>query len=103
MIQHLSATYTWLCKRRAHYCANSDYWHLQFHWQTKKSILRDQLKAGTYVFSPRQQFRFPDKTMSIYSSQDSLVLKAMNLMLSEQVARESLIHRQYYHIKDHGV
>ena len=79
MIEYLSAAYNWLCQRRAHYSANSDCWHLQFHWQTKQSILRDQLKAGTYVFSPRQQYRFSDETISIYSSQDSLGFKSDDL------------------------
>ncbi len=102
MKTYLNQAYSWLCDKRSHHSAHSDCWRLRFNWHHIKEALVATLDSGDYQFSPLQQYRFPDETISLYSSQDSLVLKMMSLALGHQIAEGRLISPQCYHIKNHG-
>jgi RNA-directed DNA polymerase len=94
--------YEWLCKSYAHRGANSDCWHFRHHKNTLLPQITDSLRQMNHLFSPRQQYRFPDETYSLYCSADSLVLKVMSLALSEYLHINHLISPQCYHVKHHG-
>lgn len=49
--------YEWLCKRRQDYHYNDDVWHLRFHWETFRPLIQEQLRSGTYRFSPVRLIR----------------------------------------------
>ncbi|MBX9565148.1 hypothetical protein FKF78_00545 [Aeromonas hydrophila] len=46
--------YQWLCRRRRHYPANADIWHLRFHWPARSATLFARVTAGHYRLSPMQ-------------------------------------------------
>ncbi|WP_242601939.1 hypothetical protein [Legionella yabuuchiae] len=98
----INQAYLWLCKASAHRGANSDCWHVRHHKKTLLPEIAAALKRMDYVFSPRTQYRMPDETLSLYCSQDSLLLKAMGLILSDFLKVNKLLSPHCYHVKDHG-
>lgn len=90
----------WLIAARKEYSANNDIWHLLEHWQDISTKLRQQLCAGSFRFSPLQIYEFHDKTIALYSAIDSLVLKAISLVLGEHL--QDKLPRECVHLKNHG-
>lgn len=97
--QTIDRAYSWLCQARKDYSSNSDVWNFRRHWGKVKPKLQKMLKEGTYEFGPLQQHRFQDKMVTLWSSQDALVLRAMASVLGDKI-RPQLSH--VYHVKGQG-
>jgi RNA-directed DNA polymerase len=81
----LQEAYRWLCKRRKRHHYNSDVWHLRHHWQGLKPVLQETLRQGAYRLSPVRKVHTPDGDFSFWASQDALVLKAVAIVLGEEL------------------
>ena len=91
--------YHWLCKQRHHYPANSDIWHLRFHWQNEKPKLIKDLCSGCYQFAPLQRIiKKNGQIIHLWSSRDALVLKLLTLHLASVLPVSELCT----HVKHHG-
>ena len=78
----LDQAYVWLCHRRKDYGANADVWNFRRNWQAEKARLRSDLIAGTYRFDALERVTLKDGShISLWSSRDALVLKAMTQSL----------------------
>lgn len=55
----------WLLAARKDYSANNDIWHLLERWQDLSTKLRQQLRDGSFKFSPLQIYEFNDKTIAL--------------------------------------
>jgi hypothetical protein len=75
--------YEWLCKRRKHYHYNDDVWHLRSYWDRFRPMIQEQLRSGTYRFSPVRLIRKPDGITWLWCAADALVLKATALALGK--------------------
>jgi RNA-directed DNA polymerase len=78
----LNTAYQWICKRKAHTSANIDCGHVHFYWQRYREKLLKQCRHHQYSFSPLQQYRFEDVTLSFISHEESLVLKVISRQLT---------------------
>lgn len=96
----LTAAYGWLCKRRKDYSHNDEVWRVRFEWDEIKPRLQQQFLAGEYRFSSLRRVRLPDKTLEIWAALDSLVLKAMALVLTKHLAPE--LSTRCTHVAGHG-
>lgn len=91
--------YSWLCKQRYHYPANSDIWHLRFNWHKVKTDLIMQLHNGCYQFAPLQKvIKKNGQIIHLWSSRDALVLKLMTFHLTSRLP----ISKRCTHVKSHG-
>jgi RNA-directed DNA polymerase len=77
----LQQAYEWLCKRRHDYSHNSDIWDFMLHWPRLKNHFITQVLSGTYRFSPLRRYSIDGQTLTSWSAQDALLLKAMTLVL----------------------
>jgi RNA-directed DNA polymerase len=100
--QIIATAYRWICARRQHYSPNNDIWDLCHFWEKKQIEIEETLQQDRYKFSPRQQHRFKEETISLYSSADSLVLKSIQLILSERVQQSNVLSPHCYHLKGNG-
>ncbi len=82
----LDEAYAWLCKRREHYSHNDDVWNVRFCWEELKPQLQNQLAEGNYSFSPLRRIDRTDGDLEICSAVDSLVLKAIAIVLTKHLA-----------------
>lgn len=85
---------------RRRYSANSDIWQLRRDWEAIKQRLLSELNDGTYQFSPLERYDFDDAIVSLWSSQDMIVLKLINQALQQQMIND--LPKPCYHVKDHG-
>jgi hypothetical protein len=60
----LNQALQWLITARKEYSANNDIWHLLQDWEDIPIRLRQQLRDGSFKFSPLQIYEFPDKKNS---------------------------------------
>lgn len=81
----IDAAYEWLCERRHEYHFNNDVWQLRRWWEEKKPLLIGQLLAGTFCFREQRCLRFPGEVREIWSAQDALVLKALSIVLFDEL------------------
>jgi hypothetical protein len=81
----IDAAFEWLCERRHEYHFNNDIWHLRRWWDEKKPPLIEQLLAGTYCFREQRCIRFPGEVREIWSAQYALVLKALSIVLFDEL------------------
>ena len=101
MIQshHIDTAYVWLCKQRKHYPANSDVWHLRFHWTTERERILTAITTGSYYFKPLQLITKADGSrLHLWSSDDALVLKALSLAIAPSLS----LSKRCTHVKGHG-
>jgi RNA-directed DNA polymerase len=82
----LEEAYTWLCKRRENYSHNDEVWEVRFRWEQTKPSLQRQLLAGQYRFSSLKRIHRNDEDLEIWSALDSLVLKAIAIVLTRHLA-----------------
>nr|WP_279462973.1 hypothetical protein [Aeromonas dhakensis] len=73
--------YQWICRRRRHYRANADIWHLRFHWPARSATLFARVMAGHYRLSPMQLLG----GHAIWSAEDALVLKWVALRVAPRL------------------
>ncbi len=81
----LEQAYQWLCQRKKDYSHNDDVWDVRFRWSAIKPMLQAELIAGRYQFSPLRRIHRMQNPLEIWSALDSLVLKAMAIVLTQQL------------------
>ncbi len=96
----LDEAYQWLCKRRAKLSHNNDVWELRRNWQQLKPELQQSLWNGEYRFSPLVDLRLPDSKREYWCAVDSLVLKAIAIVLGKHL--EPVIAPTCAHVTGHG-
>ncbi len=96
----LDKAYHWLCKRRIKLSHNNDVWALRRKWDRIKPDLQHTFLRGECRFSPQVELRLPEENLECWSALDSLVLKAMALVLGHHLA--SSLSPHCVHIKGHG-
>ncbi|NEO54368.1 MAG: hypothetical protein F6K54_15530 [Okeania sp. SIO3B5] len=74
-----------MCAQRAHYHFNGDIWQLRRWWSEKKQQIQQLLVNGSYRFRELRRFQAKDRTIEWWCSQDALVLKAIAIVLTEQL------------------
>ena len=96
----LEQSYRWLCERRKDYSHNDEVWLVRFRWSEEKPDLQAQLIEGRYRFSPLRRIHGTDEDLEIWSALDSLVLKAMAIVLTKHLA--PTLSRQCFHLAGNG-
>ncbi|MCP3923904.1 MAG: hypothetical protein GY714_15100 [Desulfobacterales bacterium] len=91
----IDEAYKWLCKSRIDYHYNNDIWHLRSNWDATKRKIQKSILEGNYWFEPVKRIRTSSGFVSLWSSRDALVLKAMTMVLSEY-CRPHLGERCYH-------
>jgi len=81
----LDRAYDWLCKRRKKLSPNNEIWDFRKNWKANKLKLQEALRSGEYQFSPQTELRLPDGNIEYWSARDSLVLKAMAIVLGKHL------------------
>jgi len=97
----IDQAYAWLCHRRRNRQANDDVWHLRFHWPQVKQEIKSALLNGTYRFSPCRAVSTSAGSVGVWCAQDALVLKAISLVLTEQLSPKLSPH--CYHLTGKGL
>jgi len=77
-----------VCKNRINYSHNNDIWDLRLNWNKEKQQLYEQLNSGTYRFEPVRKITTESGTLEIWSSRDAVVLKALEIILSDRLRSE---------------
>jgi RNA-directed DNA polymerase len=95
----LDNAFSWLCRRRREYSANSDVWSFRRGWLREKAQIKEQLRSGSYRFSlmSRVTLKDGDETY-LWSARDALVLKALALVLGDHLP----VSRRCTHVKGNG-
>jgi len=96
----LDQAYQWLCKRREKLSHNNDVWELRRHWHEIKPQMQQTLLQGEYMFSPLDEVRLSDGALECWCAADSLVLKAMALVLGKHLV--PVINPTCIHVTNHG-
>jgi RNA-directed DNA polymerase len=95
----LDTAYSWLCKQRANFPANTDIWHLRFHWHRVRHELLHSLHKQDYTLLPLSVVTKADgESIHLWSSQDALVLKMLAMALPDALA----LSPHCTHIKGYG-
>ena len=82
----LEQAFQWLCQRRKKYSHNDDVWLVRYRWNDLKPWLQAELVAGRYRFSPLKRIHLGHENLEIWSALDSLVLKAIAIVLTKHLA-----------------
>ncbi len=90
----LDKAYAWVCKRRKDYGHNACVWDLRFWWELERESLKRDLRAGVYRFAIMTRYvRESVEEIELWSARDSLVLKALALVLGGVLQiPESCVH-----------
>ena len=94
----IDQAYEWLCKQRRRYAHNNDVWDVRLRWDELKPQLQADLLAGEYRFSPVQRYQSRGESLEVWSAMDALVLKAMQIVLSDRLD----LPKSCTHLKGHG-
>ena len=94
----IDQAYEWLCKQRRRYAHNNDVWDVRLRWDELKPQLQADLLAGEYRFSPVQRYQSRGESLEVGSAMDALVLKAMQIVLSDRLD----LPKSCTHLKGHG-
>lgn len=91
--------YLWLCQQRRHAPANSDVWHLRYHWARDGQRLLQTVLQGGYQLSPLQVIgRRRADAIALWGAQDALVLKWVAIRIAPYLP----VHRLCHHLKGMG-
>ena len=96
----LAEAFDWLCKSRQRAGHNHDIWYLRERWRELKRTIQQKLLTGTYRLEGTRLVRWGDTEVEIWSSEDSLVLKAIAIVLGREL--NPLISTSCYHVADRG-
>jgi retron-type reverse transcriptase len=96
----LERAYAWLCKRRHRYSHNDDVWEVRYRWEAIKPRLQHQLLNGDYRFSPQRRIHRSHDCLEIWSALDSLVLKAIAIVLTKHLAPQ--LSKRCTHLAGNG-
>lgn len=92
--------YKWLCQQRKNAPADSDVWHLRFHWAAEGAAFRERVEQGKYRLKPmRVVNRVADEPVAMWDADDALVLKWVAL----QIQQDMPVHAKCHHVKGTGV
>ena len=92
--------YKWLCQQRKNAPADSDVWHLRFHWERDGDALRQRVEQGEYRLKPmRVVKRLSDNPIAMWDADDALVLKWVALQIQDVMP----VHPKCHHVKGAGV
>ena len=92
----------WLRSHRLNSHPNNLFWTLSLDWHIIRADLRIQLQAGDYHFSPLTQRQLPNgETVSYWEPLDSIVLKAMTIVLTP-LLNTQIDLTAATHLKGHG-
>ena len=83
--ENLAKAFDWLCHQRRKYSHNNDVWEIRRRWDEIKPQLQIDLLARAYRLSPQQEIRLEDDTLELWSARDSLVLKAVSIVLTQHL------------------
>jgi RNA-directed DNA polymerase len=98
-LEKIDAAYQWLCTQRRHYPAESDIWHLRFHWPRYRNDLFQALSADSFALSPQLHIvKMDGSHLHCWSSIDALVLQ----MLAWHLGGLLPTSKAYTHLKGHG-
>ena len=92
----LDAAYAWLVRQRADYAANNDVWRLRQTWDRQKPLIQLELLSAVYRFQPVERYPCDEGAIELWSARDSLVLKAISLVLTDHLA--PLLSDNCYHL-----
>ncbi|WER21620.1 reverse transcriptase domain-containing protein [Providencia stuartii] len=91
--------YHWLCQRRQHYPANTDVWHLRFHWRVIGKRLWQAVCNSSYRLKPMQVITAWNGRRTVqWCAEDALIFKWAALCLTPLLAK----HPACRHLKGHG-
>ena len=96
----LENAFNHVCKKRINYSHNNDIWDLRLNWNKEKQELYEQLNNATYKFEPVRKITTERGILEIWSSRDAVVLKALEIILSERLGPE--LSEKCCHIKGTG-
>ena len=97
----LEQAYQWLCQRRRDYSHNDEVWEVRHRWAELKPVLQAALVDGRYRFSPLNRIhRGTDDDLELWSALDSLVLKAMAIVLTKHFA--PILSKRCFHLAGNG-
>jgi len=96
----IDEAYEWVCRCRKDYHPNNDIWHLRFNWNDIKPLLQNSLLEGSYHFEPVRRVWTPDGFIHLWASQDALVLKAVALVLNQELRPH--LSSNCYHLTGKG-
>ena len=95
----LDRAYVWLCRQRRRWPDAADVWSFRRDWPAEKARLRSELQTGRFRFGLQERVRRQNgEEIDLWSARDALVLKALALVLSEQLP----VSRRCVHVKGHG-
>ena len=96
----LEAAFQWISTLRKKHSPNADIWGLRRDWKHIKEGMLAQLNDGSYQFGLLDRLEFEDATISLWCSQDMIVLKLISQALGQRM--EGHIPKSCYHVKGHG-
>jgi len=96
----LENAFIWLCRQREDLSPNNDVWNLRADWADAKPALQQELLSGEYCFTAQSELRFPDNIIEYWAARDSLVLKAMSIVLGEYLG--PVISPRCFHTAGNG-
>jgi len=95
----IESAYRWLCRQRCDWPASCDVWDLRHRWSAHKPALKAALLAGNYRFEPLERVHTArGEVVHVWSARDSLVLKALALVLAKHLP----LSPRCMHVKGHG-
>ncbi|WP_353570480.1 reverse transcriptase domain-containing protein [Candidatus Albibeggiatoa sp. nov. BB20] len=94
--ENFQAAWQWLDSRRKDSHHNNDYWHLRHNCQHLEQKCIEEIRAGTYRFSPCKQY----DGFLVWSAQDSLVLKALAIVLTDYLSPK--LSTRCFHLAGNG-
>ena len=96
----LKDSYKWLCLQRKDHSPNSDIWDLRLNIKSLLPEIAFQIKKETYTLSPVKRIQIQGKYASLWASKDSLVLKAISLILEKKLPQH--LSKRCTHLKSNG-
>jgi RNA-directed DNA polymerase len=95
----LDTAFAWLCHGRQKYSANNDIRSFRRNWSDEKTRIRQEVQAGQFRFDLLSRIALSNgDEVDLWSSRDALVLKALALVLAENLP----VSRRCTHVKGHG-
>jgi len=95
----LDRAFVWLCRQRRRWPDANDVWTFRRDWPEEKRRLQSELREGRFRFGLQQRVtRQNGEEIDLWSARDALVLKALALVLGDQLS----ISPHCVHVKGHG-
>jgi RNA-directed DNA polymerase len=92
--------YKMICKQRINHHPNSDIWHIRFHWNEIKPMIKTQVANGQYQFDPARVCLLNGQYINVFGSRDAIVLKALSIVLSPHVKQR--VSKRCFHVAGRG-